>query len=309
MKLAEVIDDHYSGQQKTDVILLLEKYGFYGKLEGSLRRYQRYTGNNKTSEHLSNFKPFICELIDLTLRCKDGLRRKTVSEAAFNAVLNIVAFIISDRITAQNIKTNEFSVILKDATSSCYHNSNDESWIFHTFISCVMRNVPAFAGDPAKNTTANEDNPSFSIRWEEWPDDKRNKLTTTSFSLDLTKALEGIQNEKAIAGLFDEKHNGKKIAIPLAHLCAFLCLFSLLHQCKRITCSPRRGLFYYLRSRIKALPNETLPTRKDYRKLKSEALADPRHNTVIMQKIKELFDKYCPGKENKKLFRICFSTK
>jgi hypothetical protein len=173
----------------------------------------------------------------------------------------------------------------------------------------VLHQISAGIKTTVKLEEAEGDIPNIFLKWEKWDTDNVAEISLSFFLNDVETTFVGIKNQLSLRMLFCKSQTKYMIAIPLDYLDVFLCLFSLLHACKRISCSRSRGLFILLKAHLIALPHEKLPNWKDYRKLKCVAVERLKHNPEMLEKLKILFSKYCHGKEHQVFFDNFFLKK
>jgi len=109
---------------------------------------------------------------------------------------------------------------------------------------------------------------------------------------DLIKTFQGMKSKKQIYLLFDTRQADFKIELPSRHLPPLLCLFYELHQTGAIKVNGNRGLFVYLHEHFIA-PQQDFYPKRNFRKLRYDAMQNLRIKKQISKMIKPLLDKYC----------------
>ena len=309
MKLPDVFGKYYDQQQQEYVVFLLKSYGLYEDLQSTSGRFYQVNFNAAKPESLSIFSDLLSGYLSIINCVLNRDCEHQMKDSDFSVLLNAMSVLFTDAMTFSQTTFEEFSQILKKEIHSGLSLANPETWICSMFLSQVMMKMPTAVQLSSMAETKEKCRPTIYFKFLKKKNDAKNKINLGRLVAGITETFPGVTTTEAIFGIFDRKETYRKITVPLEQLPALLVFFGLLHQCKRIKLSPTRGLFRRLQELIKVPPHEKLPERKVFRTLKREALDDPDLNLTIRKQIEKLFDIFCPGKKNKKIFMDCFHRK
>ncbi len=309
MALSFIISQSSNFQQKQKAISLLKDYGIYEALNDVLLRFNH-------RDHP--------DTLETTQKC-------------FNQFFNDCIFTMIDRLNNQNwdeknqadnlilIRAALILIIYAQKISRITNEQLLEILLFETLISPACRNANKFIyhllGEfykqnkmkvPVKTKYLPEPSDSdlvFFIKWNVWADDYKLNLTLTSFIVDVTNLFNNLGGSEALYDLLKICKSPHYLTVPCEHLIGFMALMTLFHRCNRISCSPSRGLDNFLKNRMITYESQKLPRRKEYRKLLSEALQNEKTRETLRLKLENIFIKYCPDEEHKKVYnKLLFAS-
>jgi len=309
MTLNLILSQNYDFQQKQKALSLLKSHGIYEGLKASAMRFYRRKNPDSECMTLECFKQLVEEHIYTLL---GRLTNKNWSKNSF-ADNEMVTLAVMNLIIHAQKESQISSAQLVEIIMFRIHEFPDymESYKCIIFLLTEFRhqNIIDIGNKPKEIQETKSLDLEIYLIWNVWAIDKRDNLTLKYFFVDVLNTFPGVGNLDALEDLFKLVKAPHSLTMPCEHLCSVLALFTLLHKCKRLSCSPSRALDRLLKNRMIRFKNENLPNRKEYSKLLSEAKHDEHKRALIRKSISEIFFKYCPGEDNKKIFENFFSVK
>jgi hypothetical protein len=304
LELSSVFVKYFNRRQTDALILLLKRYGVHNKLQAAASLFYVVVQDTDKPFPGISFEALVDQYLSISFNRPKQKPRIKLQENDVNIFLDALVFLMIDAMKHFHIPKESFHSTLKKATDAYASEINEHCWKYYKLLSLAMQKITSMDIADLAEAGKPQNHEVFTLDWVPWADDVQNKINEVTFANDMVALFKKTESISAILALFDPRLAQLPIRIPRRHLEAFLVWFDLLHKCGRIKCSTSRGLFKFLKSRMIALGAKRLPERADYRKIKSEALADPNTNQYIRKMLKDPFEKYCPGLK----FQVIYSN-
>jgi len=309
LELNSILLKYYDPSQIHALLLLLKSYGVHEDLQAAASRfYLQFQNKEKPSPEIS-FTELVDEYLRISFHPSEQVYCKEFCEKDVDKLLDALVFLMIDAMEFSNIPPQSFYATLKKTIDIHTSDINEHCWKYYRLLSLAMKKISDDSASKHSESGATSGDANFTLHWIPMAEDSKNKINAEAFASDIVILLNGTESVSAILSLFNPKLAPLPIRIPCKHIPALLILFSLLHKCGRITCSPSRGMYKFLRSRMKAVGNEKLPMRSDYSKIRCEALSHPKTKQFLQESLNDIFRKYCCDRKFKFIFSRYFSCK
>ncbi len=294
MKLSGILSNYYTQRELASLVKLLKQEDLYDEWQTSAQGYYGLDDCETRPAREEDLRQLLSDYLRITFGRLQALPNTPSNQKTTKTIFSALAQMMNHAGYFSMTETAVFNQILNDFSLLLLKEGITQSWLQ---ISLLNHLIVTYPYDPvsAKALQENEAKTSgFTLIYQKMPGDAVRMTTKRDFIKDLLELFRELECQGALEALFDPGRLLKQIHIKRDDLKAFLVLFGLMVECGRIKCSPHKGLYGFLRSRLVAAGKQDLPERANFSKIKSEALAHAETRAWMAEFLYDFFKKYCP---------------
>jgi len=306
MKLGDIFIKYYTVSETRSRLDVLETQGLYHVLEDQVNLLYGEKTNAVNDGKKSPFREFLFTIKAITTAFLSDGNHSAEAEMVRASVIDSVVVLIRDACMHCSLKFATFSDIFNNSIDNCNLSDMDKFNLNFAFATQLVEHQALIGGDDADSPGGIPAFVLLKLSWNIRPGEDEVFFLLSHFANEITSELKVFPHENFVAMLKNPEF-GLKPRVDADDLCAFLTLFNLLYNRKRIGCSPNRALFCFLKENIEIIGN--FRGREDLSKWNFDALTHYATVVKVENKINKIYNRFCPTPEDKKDFDDFFTDK
>lgn len=275
------ITKYYSTDKLSEIINCLNKLSIYNEVECILNRFYQVAGDGNKTEIITQFA-ITCEELATSIQialdetCPGLEKRKTEQK-----IKDFIVYLITDTYHHSGLCIQEYFDLLRQTVGKTHPQNSFDFSVMEKLLSFSNKEAIGMAEPEKKHVNGIK---PVKLHWQ-------GEKQLDFFIDDLIKTFQGIKCKRQLYLLFDAADTDFKIELKSKYLIPFLTLFHELHESGKIKVIGNRGLYVYLHQHLQPPQNDSYPKR-DFRKLRYEAIQNERSKNEILRIISTLLNKY-----------------
>lgn len=281
MNFDDFLKSYYSADKQSEIVNCLNNLSVYHDIENLLNNFYEAAGQGNKKEIITRFM-ITCEELATGIQsaldetCPGLEKRKTEQK-----IKDFIVYLITDTYHHSGLDIEEYFGLLRQTVGKTHPQNSFDFSVMEKVLSFSNNKAPGMEDQERKNGIAIK---PVKLHWQ-------GEKQLDFFIDDLIKTFQGIKCKRLLYLLFDIIDADFKIELKSKYLIPFLTLFHELHESGKIKVIGNRGLYVYLYQHLQPPQNDSYPKR-DFRKLRYEAVQNERSKNEIFRMIGPLLNKY-----------------
>ncbi len=309
MGLNDILKKYCDVGQTNDYVVLLRKLELYPALDALVLEFNDSITRCGQPAKNTLFRKLLKKLIAISANYLKNEKHFRHSKSCTYVVFKSISSIVEDACWQCSVDIASCLEIMSRYIGRC-----DLLPAMRAAILCIFQSQ--LSSDPEtgsmKKNKVDEIPPPLvpiKLEWILRESDDRYKMRIENFVYEMIDDLHGVGPEEDVVSLIREPELGLKIEVPCTLLSSLLTLLLLMNKCGRIKCTPRKGLFVFLKSMITLVAPGAIPGRENWSKWLHHKLKDYGEIVKVKNNIKEIYFAYCPTENGREVWDDFFEYK